>query len=194
MILPDVANNQTNEKRNVSFVDDTDSLYGSQFSDPDTINEVVSQLAAGAQKWTNTLEVVGQSMAFHKSACQILGYKNNNGRMRILDKVPYHIELQGARATTRIRQIKSSKPKKGLGYFLTPDGNQNREFEMRMAKTREVCRCVTSMHTSKHEAHAELFGRLIPQLRYGLQLTSFSERQQCKKLDVVIMHTFLSRF
>ena len=194
MILPDVANNQTNEKRNVSFVDDTDSLYGSQFSDPDTINEVVTQLAAGAQRWTNTLEVVGQSMAFHKSAWQILGYENNNGRMHILDKVPHHIELHDSGgATTRIRQIKSSEPNKGLGYYLTPDGNQNKEFEMRMAKTREVCRGVTSMHTSEHEAHAALFGRLIPQLRYGLQLTSFSERQ-CKKLDVVITHTFLSRF
>ena len=165
MLPPDVSNNlQPIEKRNVSFVDNNDSWAGSKLAGKMITKDIVKVLKKGAQKWSNTLEVVGQSINFHKSAWQILSYKEVKGSLQIQEKVPMRIHLHdSAGAATKIHQLKSSEPNKGLGYFLTPDGNQNCEFIERMNKTKTVCRGVNSIHTNEHETH-KLMGVTHPSI------------------------------
>lgn len=83
-------------KWNVSFVDDNDMLKGDLECNEDTVEKVVYDLKSGAQTWTNVLDIVVQSIVFHKSAWQTLAFQEENGMWTPWLLVPYQINLYDA--------------------------------------------------------------------------------------------------
>jgi len=83
-------------KRNdIPTNDDDDGLTSRwDFDLPSSIAKTIADAQMGAQIWTDLLEGTGQSIAFHKSMWQLLGFDPATFPPRIVDQAPHSITLK----------------------------------------------------------------------------------------------------
>ena len=95
-------------------------------------------------------------------------------------------------ASSLIRYLPPNMPNKGLGFYITADGNQVHEFEQRLSSVKEMCAAAASISLSQREAHIMLQSRLVAQTSYTFRLTQFSP-EKCHDLDLQVYLSHKSR-
>lgn len=133
---------------------------------------------------TDLNKVSGGSTAFHKCACQVLMWKSNGVTLEInKDLGDLGMVLVDAKgAPSKITMLKPSEPNKGLGYNMAMDANQMIEYESWTGKIEHMCIAAETSRLGYTEAKQMLEQRLLPQSKYGLRLSQFTQTQ-CQRME-----------
>lgn len=110
--LPHINDDRMIKKNNDAYVDNDDGLTSHwDFDLPSSIAKTIADAQMGAQIWTDLLEGTGQSIAFHKSMWQLLGFDPATFPPRIVDQAPHSITLKDRMgAPSTISQFRSDQP------------------------------------------------------------------------------------
>ena len=93
----------------------------------------------------------------------------------------------------KIAQEDNNQSIPGLGYEMTPLGNQDPQFGKTLRITKECChRLRLCGKMAAGEAWLLLKTRVLPKLAYPLALTSFTTKQ-CLKLSVILDNVMLPK-
>lgn len=206
-----VARDEQSTRASDAYVDDANQYaecavqeefpheHSGDTSDPDNTADtaplVMEAMQRSAQLWTNLVMMVGGLMAFHKCLWQLLAWKGSKGRLvpRSRDEISGEISLcdhQGLQSN--IEYLEYTKPNVGLGFSLTPLGDQQPEFTKRLKQARECALKLTGCYLSTGEAWLMLVTRIISKVTYPFMLTRFTAKQ-VKALAVVIDNAILPR-
>ena len=136
----------------------------------------------------------GGLIAHHKSLWSLLLYQDGTFPPQIKVRSNRVIRLDdGKGAMTAIRQVDSSKPKKGLGCLQAIDANQEEEFETRLTKCRKLASSVSRARLNLHEVHHLMHPRIMPATIYPMTVTTFTAKQ-CKQLNTAIDAVMLNKY
>lgn len=181
-------------KRHDGYVDDVNTWAGTTDHDLGVEDNTMYDLQQRSQGLTDLNEVGGGSTAFHKCACQFMSWISNGVTLEINytpDTRPL-ILVDAKGAPSKIKMLAQNGTNKGLGYYMAADGNQKMEFAQRSAQITKMCAVAATSRLSYTEAKQLLEQRLIPQMRYGLTLSQFTQ-EQCQELTVSINKAFLPK-
>ena len=136
-------------------------------NDPLEVDNVMVQLADGAQQRTNLLDVVSQSTVLHKCTALILLHVPVKSSIKIgyvSQHEPSLINLKGSQS--KITYLPLVKPNSELGFKRAIDGNQKHEFKFRVEKVNDMCKAAVSIKLTQTEAITMLNFCLVPQTIY----------------------------
>lgn len=151
-----------------------------QLMEDDPATPVIADLNASAQLWTNLVNMVGGLMAFHKCNWQLLTWKPFRGELIPRDRDEFQGDLileDHKGLQTRIAYKSHKEANVGLGFSLTPLGDQTPEFTVRLGQLRE---CITKLSVTAlttTEAWMLMTTRFLPKFTYPFMLTRFTHKQ-----------------
>ena len=181
------------KRHNVSYVDDNDGQVSATFDSERPLDEVIGKMKLSATIWNEVVGFTGQSIAYHKTAWQVLAWRTVRGELKPVMAVDDIIMLTDHNgAASVIKFLPPDQPNKGLGYHLCPDGNQAKEFEVVMDKLQRFSASASSAFLTPREAKQLLYQRLMPMLDYVLHLSSFDDKQ-CHQMDKKIRANFFPK-
>ena len=187
IVLKHVACIREIRKNNDSFVDDTDSMSSAR-----RINywlsekEAVENCERGAQFWADGINAGGQSIAFHKSAWQMSGWKDDTFPPEQKEYSSLEVTLRDAKgAATTIKKKGFSEPNKGLGCLQAPSGQQDSEHKHRLKQCRDIANRARGETLNMPSTMSLLTVRAIPQVTYSMPTTTFSTKQ-CNKMNTAL--------
>ena len=181
-------------KNNDAYVDDDDGMTSRWDSDlPSSIIKTIRDAQCGAQLWADLLDGSGQSIAFHKSMWQLLGFDPSFFPPRILDQATQSITLRDREgAPSTIKQYCSDQPNPALGCHLAPTGQQLAEFNTKLKQLRQLMSRLSPTNVTITQAYSLLHPRIIPKISFPMALTSFTN-EQCRQLNTALDPTMLNK-
>lgn len=199
----DDASHMVGSEHNDFFLPQENITIESDFDeDPDLDNshlpteEVTQNLTSAWWYWANLTYLVAQFPSFHKYKYQILTWANKNCRCVPADKKVLSGEIaikDHYGHSHQIEQEDNNQSIPGLGFEMTPLGNQDPQFEKTLKLTKECghrLRLCGKMVAG--EAWLLLQTRVMPKIAYPLALTSFTTKQ-CLKLSVILDNVMLPK-
>ena len=213
-----VANGTTSTRSADAYVDDTDTyaelpneddnymdipdLESRDEEDDDDVpswrnapRHVIATLGEGAQLWTNLILMIGHLMAFHKCLWQLLPWMPQDGLLvpRPFEDYKGELHLTDHRGLrSKIKHLPYTEANDGLGFLLTPLGDQTHEFTKRYSQAKDCMAKISTATLTTTEAWLMLMTRIIPRVTYPFMLTSFSAKQ-LKKIAVAIDNVILPK-
>ena len=134
----------------------------------------VKNLQHSSQVWASLVATIGHLMAFHKCCWQMLAWTGVNGKLvpRSSDDTNGSIHLQDHRGvSSKIKYKHHDKPNVGLGFSLTPLGEQTFEFEKRLGQARACAVAISTASMSVTETWLAFVTRVLPKVTYPFMLT-----------------------
>lgn len=196
--LHHVATGDTSSRSADAYVDDTDvyaepvpfqptdeEWFAEQESptfaviDPQPL-ETMHILQACAQMWVYLVLTIGHLMAFHKCSWQLLAYKPVDGRMIPMtsDDRQGNLHLHDLNGIhSKITHKKNDNPNVGLGFSIAPLGDQEPEYQKRLAQAKFCASCISTATFTTAEAWLALVTRVLPKVTYPFMLTRFNKKQ-----------------
>ena len=161
----------------LALVDDTDVVSGIPEDAPMLDENIIQVLSSQVKDWEGAVRVTGGALVPEKSFYWLLN--NTNGILSGRTSGPNILVRDSEGHEGAIPFISLSESRRTLGVLINPLGTwteQRNKMRASMEKWIEASRVA---NLSRNDAMVELKTRVLPQLLYGLEATSFHHRD-CK--------------
>ena len=125
----------------------------------------------------------------------MLAWTGANGKLvlRSSNDTNGSIHLQDHRGvSSKIKYKHHDKPNVGLGFSLTPLGEQSFEFEKRLDQARACATAIATARMSVTETWLAFVTRVLPKVTYPFMLTRFTKKQ-LHRISVILDNVVLPK-
>ena len=187
----------TNETKNLvgfAFVDDTDVLASTpRNNNPDTTMQKMQQTIT---YWEKAAKVTGGAIAPSKSWYYLIHFEWKNGKWSYGDmNNVLEDSLKCLDKNNVIHELRNKAPSEAtemLGVFLAPDGNNDKQLEEFLSKSKKMQNCLNQGHLCRYEAWTALTRVSTKSLEYPLPAMTFS-KHQCRQYMTPLLHSHLPK-
>jgi len=162
-----------------SFVDDTD-LVQTGPSLLSTGQEVLPLMQAALSLWEQGLRATGGALVPSKSFWYHIDFKWNGSHWRYAKGDPGQNTLlmrDHTQTSSPIQQLQADDAQRTLGVYLAPDGNNKKQLQILLTKTKMWADKARTGHLNKVAAWLNLTSTILRQVHYVLPATTLTQTQ-----------------
>ena len=181
--------------KGVMFVDDRTDHFGGDGSNEDFEDDFEMCMAnaqKGAQTWCDLTRINGGLVALHKTSWKAIAWRVMDGSMEMVKATEHTIVVKdGKGAYAKIDFLPPDRASKGLGYWISPSGNQDHHHRATLEAVQLLCDAAIGSYLTAAEAIQAVRQRIVPKLDYALKTTTF-DTKQCGKFNTALRSAFVA--
>jgi hypothetical protein len=179
------------------FVNDCDMWKASTRDEIITkVDKMLTDFKQAAQAWERILFSTGGILALHKCYWWVVAWRWENGLpvMATAEELPAAIQITNGNdpKAVAITRLGPDDENMGLGFRMTPAGNQHLEIEHRMKQSNQLAARINTTNLNPAETSVLYTSIYIPKVYYPCKISTFS-RSQWTNVMRLATGAFLSR-